>query len=54
MAFIFSKNKSENVLEEGEPWESLKVSRSMLFERMLYIFSSWKVAVKKREGRREE
>jgi hypothetical protein len=42
MIFSSSKKKSENVLEEGGPWESLEVkprgvevSRSMLFERML-------------------
>jgi hypothetical protein len=54
MIFVSSKKKSENVLEEGGPWESLKVSRSILSERMLQIFSSWKVAVKKGEGWTEE
>jgi hypothetical protein len=35
MILISTKKKSENVLEEGGTWESLEVSRSMLFERML-------------------
>jgi len=41
-------------LEEGGTWERLEVSRSMLFERMLYICSGWKVAAKKGEGWTED
>jgi len=32
---VSSKKKSENVLEEGGPKESLEVSRSVLFDRIL-------------------
>jgi hypothetical protein len=54
MILVSSKKKLENVLKERGPRESLEVNRSMLFERMLKICSSWRVAAKKREVWRED